>query len=88
MKKFLIIVLFIITFPLFGETYYQNKNKFSISVPTATGGAVEVPSGKFVGGTYYASLVGTKKLSNYSGPTPSSEDIIYTYVAVSGGGGV
>jgi len=82
-KAIIVLLLLLISFPLFGETYYQNKNRFTITVPTAIGGTVEVPPGKFVGGTYYAALVGPKKLSTYSGPDPVGTDIIYVYVPVS-----
>jgi hypothetical protein len=70
--------------------YLQNTHKYSVSVPTAFGGSVEVPSIKFINDSdsgFYDTYVIANVLTLYTEGTPPTEDIVYTYVSTPSGGG-
>ena len=67
--------------------YLQNTNSYTVLVPTYIGGSVEVPSLKYVddnGSGFYASLIASGELVEYTGPSPDPGDIVYTYVSSGG----
>lgn len=56
--------------------YYQNNNVYEMTVPTPTGGSVNVPAGSYVKGDWFAQIPGLTAVTDTNAPVADALVVI------------